>query len=255
MSGEWGIMSRLSQVGLTEGEGKVYLALLKSKAEMDAKEVSKASGIPYSKVYTILEKLASKSLINVRAGRPAVFSARAPSDGLSEYKRQVARELDSKFGELEEALQDLQATTDAERPDIWIIKNTEDIVKKAYSTMINAVKEVDVALPFMPEWASEELYPTFLRLRGREVSLRLLLSSQVPRDKIEGISRVVSVRARDRMFGGGIIVDGNEAILFIASEGSNPSVAIWSNHVGLVQIAKTYFDNLWASSTPINSQD
>ena len=66
---------------------------------------------------------------------------------------------------------------------------------------------------------------------------------------------MVSVRARDRMFGGGIIVDGNEAILFIASEGSNPSVAIWSNHVGLVQIAKTYFDNLWASSTPMNSQD
>ncbi|MDH7556790.1 MAG: TrmB family transcriptional regulator [Candidatus Methanosuratincola sp.] len=252
MSDEWGIMSKLAQVGLTEGEGRVYLALLKSKAELDAKNVSKASGIPYSKVYTVLEKLASKSLITVRAGRPTVFGAKPPSDGLSEYKRQVARELEGKFGELEAALQDLQATTDAERPDIWIIKNTGDIIKKANATIHNATKEVDVALPFMPEWASEELYPTFLRLRGKEISLKLLLSSQVSSDKLEWISGMVSVRTRDRMFGGGIIVDGKEAILFIASEGSNPSVAIWSNHVGLVQIAKTYFDNLWASSTTIN---
>ncbi|MEM4657075.1 MAG: helix-turn-helix domain-containing protein [Candidatus Methanosuratincola sp.] len=252
MSEEWGIMSKLTRVGITEGEGRVYLALLKSKAEMDAKDVSNASGIPYSKVYTILEKLASKSLISVRAGRPTVFSAKPPTEGLSEYKRLVARELDSKFGELEVALQDLQATTHAERPDIWIIKNTDDIVKKAYATILNATKEVDVALPFMREWASEELYPIFLRLSGKEFELRLLLSSQVKSDKIDWISKAVSVRTRDRMFGGGIIVDGNEAILFIASEGSNPSVAIWSNHVGLVQIAKTYFDNLWVSSTPIN---
>ncbi|MBC7127155.1 MAG: helix-turn-helix domain-containing protein [Candidatus Methanosuratincola petrocarbonis] len=252
MSNEWGILSKLAQVGITEGEGRVYLTLLKSKAGMDAKEISKASGIPYSKVYTVLEKLASKSLITVRAGRPTVFSAKAPSEGLSEYKRVVARELDGKFGELEASLQDLQAATDAEKPDIWIIKNTEDIVKKAYATILNATKEVDVALPFMPEWASDELYPTLLRLRGKEVALRLLLASQVTSGNIEGISKMFSVRIRDRMFGGGIIVDGNEAILFIASEGSNPSVAIWSNHAGLVQIAKTYFENLWTSSTPIN---
>jgi len=252
MSDEWGVMSKLAQIGLTEGEGRVYLALVKSKVEMDAKEVSKASGIPYSKVYTILEKLASKSLITVRAGRPAVYSAKEVSDGLSDYKRLVAKELDGKFSEVELTLQDLQTTTDAEKPDIWIIKNTGDIIKKAYATVLNATKEVDVALPFMPEWASEELYNAFLRLRGNEIRLRLLLSSQVTIDKIEGVSKTVSVRTRDKMFGGGIIVDGNEAILFIASDGSNPIVAIWSNHAGLVQIAKAYFDNLWTSSTPIN---
>ena len=251
MSGEWGIISKLAQIGLTEGEGRVYLALLKSKVEMDAKDVSKASGIPYSKVYTILEKLASKSLIIARAGRPTVYSAKEPSDGLSEYKRRVARELDGKFGEVEATLQDLQTTTDAEKPDIWIIKNTEDMLKKAYATVLNATKEVDVALPFMPEWAPEELYHAFLRFKGNEIRLRLLLSSQVKIDKIEVISKTVSVRTRDKMFGGGIIVDGNKAILFIASEGSDPIVAIWSNHAGLVQIAKAYFDNLWASSTPM----
>ncbi|MBC7120377.1 MAG: TrmB family transcriptional regulator [Candidatus Methanosuratus sp.] len=252
MSDDGRLIGKLSQIGLTEGEARAYLSLLKSGGEMDAKAVSESSSIPYSKVYTVLEKLASKSLIVVRRGRPTVYSVKMPSEGLSEYKRIMVRDLDSKFGDLEDALRDIRTRAEAERQDIWIIKSTEDITKKAYSTIWNARDEADVALPSIPTWTAEELYPIFLRLKAGKIRARLLFSSDAPKEKVEAISRVTNVRMRDKMFGGGIIADGNEAILFIASEGSNPSVAIWSNHVGLVQIAKTYFENLWASSTPIS---
>jgi hypothetical protein len=51
------------------------------------------------------------------------------------------------------------------------------------------------------------------------------------------------------MFGGGIITDGKEAILFLGEE--KPSLVIWSNHVGLVQFARDYFEFLWNSSKKI----
>ena len=47
-------------------------------------------------------------------------------------------------------------------------------------------------------------------------------------------------------FGGGVIVDGKEAILFLGEE--KPTLVIWANHVGLVQFAKDYFQHLWNSS-------
>lgn len=248
MSGEEQAFEKLSRIGLTSAEVKVYLVLLKSRAEMDAREVSRDSGVPYSKVHTVLEKLASKSLISVRRGRPAAYMIKMPSEGLSEYRRLVTREVEEKFEEVEAALESFQAAADAEKPDIWIIKNPEEISRRVHSTISGAVREVDVALPFVPPWASDAFLPAFLRLKAEKVSTKILLSSDAGGDRLRSISEISDLRVRDRMFGGGIIVDESEAILFIGSDGASPVVAIWSNHAGLVQIAKTYFENLWESS-------
>jgi len=54
---------------------------------------------------------------------------------------------------------------------------------------------------------------------------------------------VGEVRVREGMFGGGVIVDGREALLLLGEE--KPTLVIWSNHIGLVQFAKDYFQQLW----------
>jgi sugar-specific transcriptional regulator TrmB len=64
------------------------------------------------------------------------------------------------------------------------------------------------------------------------------------------LDKVAEVRVRDQMFGGGIIVDGKEAILFLGED--KPTLVIWSNHLGLVQFAKDYFQHLWNSSEKAN---
>lgn len=48
------------------------------------------------------------------------------------------------------------------------------------------------------------------------------------------------------MFGGGVIVDSKEAMLFLGEE--KPTLVIWSNHIGLVKFARDYFQFLWNSS-------
>jgi hypothetical protein len=63
---------------------------------------------------------------------------------------------------------------------------------------------------------------------------------------LEELGGFAEVRVRDQMFGGGIIVDGKEAILFMGED--KPTLVIWSNHLGLVQFAKDYFQHLWDSS-------
>jgi hypothetical protein len=48
------------------------------------------------------------------------------------------------------------------------------------------------------------------------------------------------------MFGGGVIADGKEAMVFLGED--KLSLVIWSNHVGLVGFAREYFQFLWDSS-------
>jgi hypothetical protein len=55
------------------------------------------------------------------------------------------------------------------------------------------------------------------------------------------------VRLRDHMFGGGIIVDGKEAMLFLGDD--KPTLVIWSAHIGIVSFAREYFQFLWNTST------
>ena len=78
----------------------------------------------------------------------------------------------------------------------------------------------------------------------------MLVSSSADPADMARLSRFGEIRARDKLFGGGIIADDREAVLFLANEGIMPCLAIWSNNAGLVQVAKTYFGSLWDSARP-----
>ena len=239
-------VARLVEIGLTRTEAKVYVALLRGEA--DAKGLSERSGVPYSKIHTVLARLIRKSLVEDRGGRPSVYATKKPSEGLLDYKRSVVVDLETKLKGAEEALADLETARDSEKSDIWIIKNQEDILRRAYETLNNAEEEVKLALPVAPDWVVAALTSVLMRLKSEKISLRLLLTHDFPADDLKKLSNLANVKLRDKMFGGGIIVDNDEALLFIGSTGTAINLAIWSNHIGLVQVARTYFDYLWEGS-------
>jgi hypothetical protein len=63
---------------------------------------------------------------------------------------------------------------------------------------------------------------------------------------LKKLAEIAEVRVRDHMFGGGVITDSKEAMLFLGEDKS--TLVIWSNHLGLVKFAKEYFQFLWESS-------
>jgi len=56
------IVNQLKELGLSEYEGKIYLALL-AESPLTAYEAAKQAGVPSSKVYPVMEKLAERGLI------------------------------------------------------------------------------------------------------------------------------------------------------------------------------------------------
>ncbi|MBU2459338.1 MAG: helix-turn-helix domain-containing protein, partial [Nanoarchaeota archaeon] len=69
----------LKQIGLTEGEIKVYLALI-DLGSVSTGRITKASGISGSKVYEVLERLMKKGLVStITKNNVRYFEATSPN--------------------------------------------------------------------------------------------------------------------------------------------------------------------------------
>lgn len=91
----------LQEIGLTEGETKVYFALVKLGLTKSG-PLAKESGVSYSKVYKIIEKLEKKGIVgHVLKGEVKYFQATNPNriieyieekeKALEDKKKQVAK--------------------------------------------------------------------------------------------------------------------------------------------------------------------
>jgi len=97
----------LEEIGLTDGEVKVYLALLKLGACKTGPLV-KAAGVSSSKVYKILDRLERKGLAgHVLKGKVKHFVAQEPRR-IVDYIEEREEKLEEKKGQIERMLPELE---------------------------------------------------------------------------------------------------------------------------------------------------
>ena len=104
------LLSSLKNLGLTEYESKAYLALL-SLGICDARQLCTQSGVPSSKIYTIMEKFELLGLVEVQQSKPARFNALEPSLGLDRLVKNKEKEILS--------IKDTLALLESELDDIF----------------------------------------------------------------------------------------------------------------------------------------
>ncbi|HEX2170205.1 MAG TPA: helix-turn-helix domain-containing protein [Nitrososphaera sp.] len=86
------LLASLQSLGLTNYESKAYLALL-SLGTCDARQLCVQSGVPSSKIYTILEKFELLRLVEVQQSKPVKFKALEPSLGVDRLVKNKEREI------------------------------------------------------------------------------------------------------------------------------------------------------------------
>ena len=240
----------LRELGLSAYEVNAYSALLEG-GQMTAMEISKKGNVPYSKIYGVLNELKDKSWVKSTESRPTKYFPLPPLEALATARLRfedrfkawepvVANELQSVYEKRELV----------ERPDIVILHGQQGVISKLEEMLKKASREVVVAAP---EFSRAMIGPAtvllgqFLKAR---VGTKFMVTGEIKNWKsLKDLVGVAEMRARDSMFGGGIIIDGKEAMLFLGED--KPSLVIWSNHVGLVQFARDYFQFLWDSSRKV----
>ncbi|MBI4258550.1 MAG: TrmB family transcriptional regulator [Thaumarchaeota archaeon] len=242
----------LGGIGLTGYEIKAYTSLIEF-GSMTAAEVSKRSGVPYSKIYDVLGTLESKGWIEADRSRPSKFYPKSPATALETTKMR----LESERAKNEEvALKDLTPLYEKrgvkELPEIWIIRGEFNILAKVKETLDTCEKELMIALPPILDGFGSTLIPIVAALKERGLHVKIMVSSGTSPDFLRSLSRQAEVRLRDQMFGGGVIADDKQVVLLLGGEGvSDPHLAIWADHLGLARLARGYFGYLWDESLPL----
>src|SRR3989475_5363520 len=237
---------------LTEHEVKTYIPLVKS-GPMPASQLSTTATIPYSKIYKILANLERKGWAETQQGRPSKYFPKPPSAALDSSRVRMENTLKSSQTDALSELQPLYERKGVqERPDIWIVRGQNNILDRIKETLGRTRKELLVAMPIVPESVISMATPLLSLMIGRGIRVSLMVPSMTGRDVVRKLKGLAEVRVREQMFGGGMISDSSEIIILLGEEPEKGlTLAISSDHEGLVKFGKIYFEFLWESSKPI----
>lgn len=137
----------LLKVGLTEGEAKVYLAL----SELGSSSVGpivKKSGVAYSNIYDILERLIKKGIASFVIKSKTKYFQSAPASNLVEYLDNKEKEIVNQREQLKKVIDDLEKIRDlkdTQEAEVFVGKKG---LKSAYQKMMKGVRKKDELLFF-----------------------------------------------------------------------------------------------------------
>lgn len=227
------IITKLSEIGLSEYEAKAYLALLRSNPST-AYEIAKESGIPTSKIYQVIHKLTEKGicLLSEENSKTKHYVPIQPDEFLNRHKSTVGTLVDS----LKEAFSSLDSRQEASH--IWNISDYDHLIDKA-RRMIDSAHSVLLLSLWKEEL--ESLEPALRRAEGRGVQIALV---HFGLPKLE-VGQVYYHPIEDTLYtekggrGFVLVADSQEVLIGIISyEGKTEGA--WSRNKGFVMIAEDY---------------
>ncbi len=235
-------------IGLTPGEVKVYLALLRL-GETKTGALSKAAQVSSSKVYKILDRLAVKGLCGfVTRGKTRFFSAVEPKRIL-EYVEKKENELREKRALVEQLVPKLEAQLNsAGKPNA--------VVYEGFKAVTNAVKNIVDELPHGGEYLvlgatygeTDGARPFFFKHHKNRVKKGIMvkmLANNETRGNLEATTlKNAQIRYLPQQFASNtaIFVYLNKTIIVIWAK--NPTAFLMTGE-DAAENFKTYFQTLW----------
>ncbi len=129
------VVEKLRKVGLTEYEAKAYPSLLNTQLST-ATQVSEKSGVPRTKIYSVLESLRNKGWVHVYSGVPLLFKAIQPLKVFEKAKADYVEFLESVQTTLKEEVNNMCEKFVIKRFDIGL-EGLKEEIKKAKTVEIN----------------------------------------------------------------------------------------------------------------------
>ena len=131
-------------LGLSEYEAKIYVSLIEA-GQAKARTLSVLSGVPRTKVYSVLKKLIDLGLVTEVPGEPMRFSPTPPRVALGSYLQSyqdTVQNLLSLISTLEDAFRKAKSRKNMRRGSMWTISGREEILKKIQEMLVRARRSV-----------------------------------------------------------------------------------------------------------------
>jgi len=133
-------------LGLSEYEAKVYVALIES-GHANARNLSVMSGVPRTKVYSVLKKLIDINLVVEIPEEPRRFTPTPPQIALKSYLKSyqnLVENLVSVVTSLEETFKKTKSEEKLQRGELWIVKGRQEILRKTREMLSRATGSINL---------------------------------------------------------------------------------------------------------------
>lgn len=238
----------LESLGLSSYEARVYLALLKL-GEATAQEVSSESGIPYSRVHSILNTLASKGLIEVIPLRPRRYRVVNPRKALEHLANKLKERIDLAKNTILSLAQQFREQPRVEGLELSVIQNRDVLEVLAVSLISSASRELLLSIPL--DFALKLSY-ILEELRNKHVHIALCVYNV---DRVEDLEKLFNLadeirfRRTPNVFL--IVRDFSEAVYSPKTRirGGKPQTSLHIVGEDLIYIFSSfYYHHVWAFS-------
>ncbi len=133
-------------LGLSEYEAKVYVTLIET-GYANARTLSAKSGVPRTKVYSVLKKLIDINLVVEIPEEPRRFSPVSPETALKTYLKSyqnMAENLVSIVSSLDDTFKKTKKEEKLQKGELWVIIGRQQILKKIHEMLSKAKQSVDL---------------------------------------------------------------------------------------------------------------
>src|SRR5207248_3091651 len=132
------VVESLQELGLSLYEARLYLGLL-TRGPQNGNELSRTSGVPSSKVYAMLERLAGDGIVaRTKRGNSVEYVCVPPHELLHKLRERYSKPLDY----LEETLPTIGST--GREPEILQLQGLDAILDNARAIIRAAEREIYV---------------------------------------------------------------------------------------------------------------
>lgn len=204
----------LSELGLNRYEARVYLTLI-TEGTATAKNISDTTGIPYGKVYEIIDTLSRKGFVTILPSKPVKVQALSPIEVAANVKKNfqrkfrnvenlVARELEPIFTKTKQ-FADPKAV-------FWILNGRATINRKVEEMIEKSLKHVYIFASGKSAKRLRALRETLKKAKARGVDIMISAAIKNNPDCLKDFS-FCEVRHTNGASNNMFSVDGRECVL------------------------------------------
>lgn len=216
------LIQNMALLGFSAYETRVYYALCQ-RSPMNGHEVSKAAGIPTSKVYETLQRLQQKGAVFLYQSNSVLYAPVPYENILSKFQDQVKKAcnvIETTFAHLEHAMEPTLT---------WSLSETESIVKQMQS-VIDQAQTVIFAGLWDPELTKLDEALKAAHGRGVELQIAIYGTHQLGIPYTYDLTKC-GESAQERLNGrrlSVIVADRRDTVIAELSEGN--SEGIWTQN-------------------------
>jgi sugar-specific transcriptional regulator TrmB len=227
------VISGLTRLGLTEYEARAYAALLKENPASPY-EIAKNSGIPTSKIYEVITRLASREMIQAIQGeRSKMYIPLSPDELLQGFRTSMEDTLQAVKRELQGVKSGLDTSGYT-----WHIREYDNCILRA-RRMIDTAEESLLLLVWPEEMNALVGALSQADLRGIRTAVVHYGQTDVKMSCLYRHPVEDTIYAERKTRGFTIVADSKE-VLTGKIDGPDRTEVIWSMNEGLVMMAEDY---------------